>query len=108
MSGVVATLAMAGLQSPAFAYGRMDISGGLGHATTNNVNDVLFGCDDKANGIGVYGRFIMQEGSLVDVPDPDGESGGCGVDDWRGTGYYAYKLQAVQRDGTASAWGYTY
>jgi hypothetical protein len=113
LSGAAATLAVVALQAPATAtyYANIWACGDpCGYAKTGNANeDMLYGCDSYSpDGLGVYGRFILNNGQVVDVADPDGAGGSCGFADHRPTPYWTSRLQGIRRDNVASAWVYTY
>lgn len=114
LTGAMAVLAVVGLQTSASAsYTRhlyIPDAGSLayGKAQTTTVNeDYFLGCDTYTDGWGIYGRFILNTGTTVDVPDPDGNGGVCGSSDYRSTPYYATRLQCIRRDGLSSSWLYT-
>jgi hypothetical protein len=58
-------------------------------------------CDTRADNIGVYGRFKLRNGSIVDVQDFNGSSSGCGASNFSSP---VVEFQAISRDGGASAW----
>ncbi|MCP2327012.1 hypothetical protein HDA40_005519 [Hamadaea flava] len=107
VSGAAATLAVVTMQGPASAYAFASIPGGLGTAEAAVGNRYFTACDGKPNGIGVYGRFHTNNNADVDVADLDGHGGNCGELDYSDSPYYAVRIQAIQRDGTASAWSNT-
>ncbi|WP_155374424.1 hypothetical protein [Catellatospora vulcania] len=93
------------LAAPASAAYTATIKGGYGHAKTlGGMEDFFHVCDTDANGIGVYGRYILSNDSTVDVSDSNGSASGCGQADYTDTPYWAVRLQAIQRDGKASPW----
>jgi hypothetical protein len=60
-------------------------------------------CDTKADGIGVYGRFKFQNGSIVDIVDPNGSTSGCGFGNTPSSNPVV-ALEAVWRGGATSGW----
>jgi hypothetical protein len=74
-----------------------------GYAEVTNNHTAFAVCDTKADGIGVYGRMQLQNGSIVDVVDPNGSASGCGFAN-TSSGNPIVKIEAVWRGGATSGW----
>jgi hypothetical protein len=60
-------------------------------------------CDTRADNVGVFGRFELTNGQLVDIPDSNGSASGCG----RGnipSGATIRRYMAIARNGFTSGW----
>jgi hypothetical protein len=60
-------------------------------------------CDSRADNIGVYGRMQLQNGTIVDVVDPDGSGSACGTASTN-SGNPVTSIEAVWRGGATSGW----
>jgi len=60
-------------------------------------------CDTRADGVGVYGRMKLRNGTILDIVDPNGSSGGCGTADTT-SGNAIVEVEAVWRGGATSGW----
>ncbi|WP_369244498.1 hypothetical protein [Streptomyces sp. R41] len=60
-------------------------------------------CDEKADGVGVYGRFKVTGGKIYDVADGDGANGSC-YEFNAPTGTVITQIEVVWRGGRTSGW----
>ncbi|MHA5050245.1 hypothetical protein OG930_44265 [Streptomyces sp. NBC_01799] len=60
-------------------------------------------CDEKADGVGVYGRFKVTGGKIYDVADDDGAGGNC-YEFKAPTGTVLTQIEVVWRGGRTSGW----
>lgn len=105
-AGVVGALAFGA--SPALAHdvtysatSNDGIQRGYVRVTQNHTAFAV--CDTRADNIGVYGRMRLQNGTVVDVVDPNGSSSGCGTASTN-SGNPIVEVEAVWRGGATSGW----
>lgn len=60
-------------------------------------------CDTNADGIGVYGRFQLRNGTIIDISDSNGSANGCGVGNTSSSNPLV-RMEAVSRNGGSSGW----
>ncbi|GIH03507.1 hypothetical protein Rhe02_15740 [Rhizocola hellebori] len=111
MTGVgLACASMMAIASPAHAsYDELYVKSGstiLGKCILYGDYDVAKVADWRQDGIGVYGRYKLRSGTIVDVNDPDGAGGNDGYKNWQGTGNHVVAFECVARDGHSSGWLY--
>jgi hypothetical protein len=108
-----ATVGMAVLAVPTAAAAAQQALGvntggiqrGACYVYTNGTSQYLSGrvYDTHADGIGVYGRFKKNTGTITDVSDPDGNSPGYG-EIFAHAGEWFVAFECVSRDGGSSGW----
>jgi hypothetical protein len=74
-----------------------------GYATTSRNHTHFEVCDKRADGIGVYGRMKLRNGTIIDVVDPNGSKDGCGPADTSPDNPIV-EIEAVWRGGATSGW----
>lgn len=96
------TLIVTGLPAAAAVTRAVVYSGStqLGYAETNGKRNGA-ACDTRADGVGVYGRFELKNGTTVDVSDSNGSSSGCGTATFTSD---VKRFKAIARDGNSSGW----
>ncbi|MFF9392278.1 hypothetical protein [Streptomyces griseoluteus] len=74
-----------------------------GMAYVRGGHTVMYVCDQLADGIGVYGRMKLQNGTIQDISDTNGSAAGC-AQGRTSSSNPIVSFQVVWRGGTASSW----
>ena len=93
------------IASPASAYHCCNFHGDDYSETLGIANDIGQACDRETDGNGVFGAFVLNQGSQGDVPDGNGSASPCGIGDWTQTPYWIVRYKTYERNVTSGqAW----
>ncbi|MFE2544827.1 hypothetical protein [Actinacidiphila glaucinigra] len=77
----------------------------LGQTHVNSDHKTGYVCDKEADGVGVYGRFKLDNGQIKDLADGDGAGNDCNNYKFTApSGRYIVAIEAVWRGGRTSGW----
>jgi hypothetical protein len=89
---------------PIYVYTDGELRGACAVQLNNGWWDYGVVEDANPDGIGVYGRFKLNNGKIYDISDPDGSGPKRGIGDWRPTAFFVTQFECVSRDGGSTGW----
>jgi hypothetical protein len=75
----------------------------MGFAELSSDRRGMAACDTRGDDIGVYGRFELDGGQIIDIADDNGSASGCGRVNVP-SGKTVKRFQGIARDGHKSGW----